>query len=232
MPLLIIVLSMPGLVRPCHAAQYNDFQTWWDITTTYRFTDRFRYDGDLGTRGIVSNEPWTTAYVRPSARYDVRPWFLLHGGFAFFYTFRDFPGDVLELRPWIGFRFIWPKPGGFTISHYFRFEDRNTYSEFRDTWDHVVRVRYQIATKSPKFGVAGVENLYGVAGFEIFKDLRGQIFERFANRSRLGGGLGKAFGRSFSAEMHYIYQSSVFFVKEGGRTDEHILRLRLSYTIK
>jgi hypothetical protein len=222
-------LGLAGQVSICHAADINDFQTWWDISTIYKFNDRWRYEGDQGTRGIVSNEEWTIAYVRPSVRVDVRQWFLLHGGLGLFYTFQSFPGDRFEIRPWIGFRFIWPRPGGFVVSHYFRFEDRFNYSEFRSTWDEAFRGRYQLAVKTPVFSFVGIDELYGVAGLELFKDLSGAVFERFANRGRLGAGLGKHVGGGLRAELHYFYQSSGLFIQEGVQTDEHILRLRLFY---
>ena len=200
---VLCALNAPGVLGPtatCHAADFNDFQTWWDITTTYKFNDRWRYDGDQGTRGIVSNEEWTIAYVRPSVRFDVRRWFLMHGGVGLIYTFQSFPGDRFEIRPWVGFRFIWPRPGGFVFSHYFRFEDRFNYSEFRGTWDEAFRGRYQLGVKTPVFSVAGAGGFYGVTGIEFFKDLSGAIFERFANRGRLSVGLGKGFGESLRGQ--------------------------------
>lgn len=222
-------LGLPGSVAPCRAADVNDFQTWWDISTIYNFNGRWRYAGDQGMRGIVSNEEWKYAYVRPAIRYTVRPWVSLHGGIGFAYTYQKFPGDRFEIRPWLGARFYWPRPGGFVFSHYFRLEDRYNYSEFRDTWDSAFRARYKLGLKTPTFSVVGADGFYVTTSLELFKELSGALLERFANRGRIDIGPGKHFGESWRAELHYLYQSSGLFIQEGIQTDEHILRLRLFY---
>ncbi|UCH85077.1 MAG: DUF2490 domain-containing protein [Candidatus Latescibacterota bacterium] len=225
---MLVLVVMPGNAE-CRVADINDFQTWSDITTIYKFNDRWRYDGDQGGRGFASNEEWRILYFRPSVRYVARSWVSLHGGVGNFYTHRDSPGYQFEIRPWIGAKFMWPRPGGFVFSHYFRLEDRYSYSEFRDEWDSAFRARYQLAFKSPKFAIAGIEKFYTGAGFELFKDLSGAIFERFANRGRAAIAGGTHFGDAWRAELHYLYQSSGLFIPEGIRTDDHILRLRLFY---
>jgi hypothetical protein len=225
---MIVAVLSPA---ECRAAEVNDFQTWWDVTTIYRINDRWRYDGDQGARGIVSNEVWSVVYARPSVTYGPRRWFSAHGGVAFFYTDFETGGYQFEIRPWLGARFLWPRPGGFVFSHYFRLEDRYNYLKATGDWNSSLRGRYQIAVKTPKFGVAGIEDFYTGAGFEFFKDLRSGFFEILANRGRAGLGLGKHFGDAWRVELYYIYQSSGLFVQEGVRIDEHILRLRLFLSI-
>jgi hypothetical protein len=222
-------LDLPGSAATCHAAEFNDFQTWWDISTIYKFNDRWQYAGDQGTRGFLSNEDWRAMYIRPAVRFTVRQWLSMYGGIGFSYTYQKFPGDRVEIRPWLGARFYWPRPGGFVFSHYFRLEDRFNYSQFRDVWDSAFRARYKLGLKTPTFDIAGAEGFYAVSSIELFKELSGALFERFANRGRIDVGPGKRFGESWRAELHYLYQSSGLFVQEGIQTDEHILRLRLFY---
>ena len=113
-PVLLVLsaLAMSVPAAQCRVADINDFQTWWDITTIYNFNDRWRYDGDQGTRGIVSNEEWTLIYVRPSVRYVSRSWISLHGGVGFFYTDQESIGYRFEIRPWAGAKFIGRAPAG------------------------------------------------------------------------------------------------------------------------
>ena len=110
-----LVLAVLGLVLSTPTAsqtpQFEEFHTWTDIATSYNFSERFRYDGDYGLRGLLTDSNWTLLYLRPSVRYQVRPWLRLHGGAALFYNF--FSGeDLPELRPWVGVRFLGPRPGG------------------------------------------------------------------------------------------------------------------------
>lgn len=48
----------------------------------------------------------------------------LHGGIGWFDTFFQEDDDANELRPWVGVRFAGPRPGGWLIQNYFRFEFR------------------------------------------------------------------------------------------------------------
>ena len=77
---IVSVLALVVL-RPAGGA---DFQTWSDLTTIYRFADGWRYDGDQGIRGVLSDSDFTLIYFRPSVRYRARDWFTVHGGVRFF----------------------------------------------------------------------------------------------------------------------------------------------------
>ena len=119
--ILIILISIPFLVKNGESA---DFQTWSDIATIYKFADRWRYDGDQGIRGLLSDSDFTMLYFRPSVRYRFKPWLTVHGGIRFFKTFIDDGDDTFEIGPWQGLRFVWPMIGSYAISHYLRLEER------------------------------------------------------------------------------------------------------------
>ena len=95
----VIFLFIPGLVQLGHG---GDFQTWSDIATIYKLSDRWRYDGDQGIRGVLSDSDFTLLYFRPSVRYRGKPWFTIHGGIRFFQTFVDDEEDTFEIGPWQG----------------------------------------------------------------------------------------------------------------------------------
>jgi len=40
------------------APQFEEFHTWTDVATIYNFSERFRYDGDYGLRGVLSDSEW------------------------------------------------------------------------------------------------------------------------------------------------------------------------------
>jgi hypothetical protein len=83
--LIIFLIPLSVVVQSAHGA---DFQTWSDITTIYRFAKGWRYDGDQGVRGVLSDSDFTLLYFRPSVRYRAKTWFTVHGGIRFFYTFK------------------------------------------------------------------------------------------------------------------------------------------------
>jgi len=77
-----------------------DFQTWSDIATIYNMSDNWRYDGDQGVRGVLSQNDFTQLYFRPSVRYRSKSWFTVHGGIRFFKTFIEDDDDTFEIGPW------------------------------------------------------------------------------------------------------------------------------------
>ena len=98
--LTLLALFIPGAAA-AQSREFSELHTWSDLATIYDFSDRFRYDGDYGLRGVISDPEWTLLYVRPSVRYRPRDWVTLHGGAGLFYNFLD--GDDLPgLRPWLG----------------------------------------------------------------------------------------------------------------------------------
>jgi hypothetical protein len=117
---VIVATAVPTLAVS-QEPRFEEFHTWTDLATIYKFDDRFRYDGDYGIRGLLTDENWTLIYLRPSVRYKDRPWLSLHGGAALFYNFFQ-NTDLPELRPWIGARLVGPRPAGWVVSNYFRLE--------------------------------------------------------------------------------------------------------------
>jgi hypothetical protein len=63
---LSIAISIPVLVKSGSSA---DFQTWSEIATIYQFSDRLRYDGDQGIRGLLSQNDFKTPLWLPSSAF-------------------------------------------------------------------------------------------------------------------------------------------------------------------
>ena len=223
---LIIILTMPlTLVPSGHGA---DFQTWSDITTIYRFADGWRYDGDQGVRGVLSDSDFTLLYFRPSVRYRVRPWFTVHGGVRFFKTFNDDEDDTFEIGPWQGLRFVSPKIGRYAITHYLRLEERMTWETEGDSdFDFTVRARYQLGARSPNYDILFDNGIYLVGSIEPFADLEKPLF---INRIRYVVGSGTKISDAWRVELNYLWQQGRSSASSSFGLDDHALRLRLFYT--
>ena len=153
------------------------------------------------TTGTTESGVWLTTrgfrqlYFRPSVRYRARPWFLLHGGAAWFHTSIDGADNVNELRPWIGLRFLGPRPGGFVFSNYFRVEHRAFKGGILRDWETLGRARYQLQVTSPRFKIGRSEGFYALAFAELFKNFGSSVEGLFLAQSRFDVGVGKQINR-------------------------------------
>lgn len=210
--------------------QFEEFHTWTDVATIYNFSERFRYDGDYGLRGVLTDSDWSLLYLRPSVRYRARPWLTLHGGAGLFYNF--FSGeDLPEIRPWVGVRLKGPRPGGFTISNYFRLEYRAFYLKSKSEWDAGLRGRWQVQATSPRFAIGSAEEFYGLASIEPFFEIGSSVAGSFGDRFRINAGLGRQFNDGLRVELNYLFHK-IRLPDESGEleVDDHVLRLRFFYS--
>jgi hypothetical protein len=232
--LLLIGTMATTIPRPARSqhVKFENFHTWSDITTISRFSDRFRYDGDYGIRGLLTDRNWTLLYVRPSVRYKARSWVLLHGGAALFYNFFNEIEDLPELRPWVGLRFLGPSPRDFVISNYFRLELRAFYLKDNRNWDTELRGRWQLQVTSPDFNIGSVEGFYALTSIEFFADLGSSFVETLGERFRYNLGIGKDVTRDLQVELDYLFHKIRLDDESGSfETDDNVVRLRLFYHI-
>ena len=139
--------------------------------------------------------------------------------------------DADELRPWLGVRFVGPRPGGFLIQNYFRLElrafDFGSGGDSETAW----RGRWQLQVRSPDFRIASAEGFYGLAFVEAFHTFDAEIEGFAAERLRVNLGAGKTLSRGWRVELNGMYQKGR--VDEGASgfdLDEGIVRLRLFYS--
>ena len=229
---LIIIISLLALEKSGESA---DFQTWSDIATIYKISDNWRYDGDQGIRGLLSQNDFTLLYFRPSVRYRAKPWFTVHGGIRFFKTFVDDGDDTFEIGPWQGLRFVWPIIGNYAVSHYFRLEERMIWQTEGDRdFDFNLRGRYQFGVRSPNYDILFKNGIYLMGTVELFSSLEDDFFDNFANRIRWDFGVGTKISDAWRVQLHYVLQDGRAIEDDLFRdpfdSEEHILRLRLFYT--
>ena len=228
---IILTISFSVLVKPGESA---DFYTWSDIATIYNFSDSWRYDGDQGIRGVLSQSDFTLLYFRPSVRYRARSWFTVHGGIRFFKNFIDDGDDTFEIGPWQGLRFGWPKIGDYAVSHYFRLEERMIWqTEGERDFDFTLRGRYQLGLRSPNYDILLKNGIYLMGSVELFWNLDKSFTDNFVNRIRYDLGVGTKISDAWRIQLHYVLQDGkeieeVF--QDLFDSEEHILRLRLFYT--
>lgn len=210
--------------------EFEEFHTWTDVATIKNFSEQFRYDGDYGVRGLLTDGDWTLVYLRPSVRYRVKPWMTLHGGAALFYNFFD-GDDLPELRPHIGVRLPYRTQSGWTISNYFRLEYRAFYLKRESSWEGNFRGRWQVQATTPRFKIGSAREFYGLASVEPFFDFGSGSSDTFGDRFRINFGMGKLFGKRLRAELNYLFHQ-IRLPEQGGSldVDDHVVRLRFFYT--
>jgi hypothetical protein len=229
--IFVVVFMYPGVAKP---DSDRNFQTWFDITTIYDW-ERWKYNGDYGLRGIVSRSEFKLMFLRPSVLFQVKPGLTLHGGIGFFRTFFDDADDTFELRPWQGLRFVWPRIGGYVITHFLRLEERMTWeTEGEKEYDFTLRARYQLGFRSPTWDVLFKNGLFLRASMEFFWNLEESLGDNFINRIRYFFGAGTHVSKTWRVELQYTLQDGRAIEDELFRdpfdSEEHILRLRLFYT--
>jgi len=229
--LLIAAVALCTLPAQAQTPDYNNFHTWADLATIKNFSKDFRYDGDYGVRGLLSDDDWTQIYLRPSVRYRLNTVTTLHGGAALFYSFLE-EEDLPELRPWLGVRFANRIGPGWIISNYFRLEYRAFYLKPESDWDTSFRARWQLQARSPLFEIGSVKGFYGLASIEPFFMFESTSADNFGDRFRFNLGIGRSLNKRLRAEANYLFHK-VRITDEGGTldVDDHVLRFRFFYEI-
>ena len=233
--LLIVFLGIIAATTPTPAtaqnSRFEEFHTWTDLTTIYNFNDRFRYDGEIGIQGLLTDSYWTAVFVQPSVRYQSRPWWSLQGGATLVYNFFQDEEDLPEVRPWAGVQFLWPRPGGFAFSHRIRLELRAFYIKPDTSWTTSYRARYRLQVRSPNFSIGSADNFFALTFFEVFGDLKPFINGSFGDRFRLNIGVGKHLTEASQIQVNYFFHKVRLSPARGDlEVDDHVVRLRFFHS--
>ena len=148
------------------------------------------------------------------------------------FTREEDTSNTIEIRPWQGVRFRWPKTNFIIFSQYIRLEERFTYGTEDGSFNFVVRARYRLMAKTPNLSLEALnQTFYFLTSLEIFGNVGKAIEETFVDRTRFTIGMGYLITRAWRAELHYILQGSNFRTVQGQDIDVRILRLRVRYYI-
>ena len=93
-----------------------------------------------------------------------------------------------------------------------------------------------MGARSPNYDILFKNGIFLLGSVELFWNLEESIFDNFANRIRYDFGVGTKVTDAWRVQLHYILQDGRaiedFSFRDPFDSEEHILRLRLFYTIK
>lgn len=236
---LLIFLSM-GFIFPINPAYGQDepnnvdMQLWMDYNPTYVLSKKWLLVGDIGIRGLISNQDWNQILVRPTFRYVIHESFNLQASPALFSTFNKDFSNIHELR----FTFDLNADGPdllYVLPFYrIRFEQRNFYYtdpdiENNSTWRGRALIGLEsLDLKAFKEG----RFFYFQAIYEGFLTLgKESATETFINQTRIHAAFGHKLSKKVRYEIHYIWQASRQYVDDGLQTSQNVLRFRFYHRI-
>ena len=238
---LVFCITVAAATRGgnCQVQEWNDFQTWADIRTVYNFTDAFAYDGDQGTRGILSAEDWNLLYFRPSVKYKSTKHLSLRGGVGLFFLFQEI--NSTELRPWQGAQVFWQVLNELRFDQYVRLEQRFVDLRSTDTgartgartgYQFALRLRYRVRARSRPQPLLGIPTpTFGMIAYEFFFNLESIIPDSEFKMDRFYAGVGNDVSSKWTVQLHYIYIRLRGDDRVGINATDHVLRMRLAYII-
>jgi len=228
---LSIIFSPPLLILAQDSDDVSK-QVWLDYLIFRKPSEDLQFMGDAGLRFLIGGG-WQKYLARPSLQKGVKDWLDLFGGLGFFYTVQEGLSNTLEIRPWIGARvyLYWDTFSKIRFSDYFRIEDRFIINTQSTGTSNSVRFRNKIDARIPITNRYLEDNvLYAMVSFEFFLDA-GDVEEFYADKIRLGGGLGYKFNYNWRVEAYfYGFRSQDTATDDFTKTDQ-VWRLTLKHYI-
>ncbi len=213
-------------------AQDVDNQLWINYALTVPVSTNFSYGGDIGVRGLVSNQDWNQLLIRPTATYRFNQTVGVAGAVALFSTFNRDVKNLYEFRIHQDLNIRGPDLSVLSLFYRLRIEERFFFYENLPN-DFNVRVRYLIGIESQDFTFLGSKRpIYFQAIWEGFKTLGDEsAYQIFINSVRIHFAFGHRISNKFRYELHYITQRSRQFSDSGLETTQNIYRIRLFHRI-
>ena len=203
-------------------------QLWADARYFFFLTDSLELVGEAGYRVDNLESSWQKFYINPQMRWILSEAWGARVGLAVHYTDEDILPDALEIRPWQGVLFYWPRTRWFKIEHYVRAEERINFSFEPNETTFDLRLRYRIGTKIPVNILSNpAYRLYIPLQLELFSSSEENILERYPSNNRLVAGFGFRNGLLWGIDVNYIFQQS----RQGSTvsTTDHIMRIRVRF---
>jgi Protein of unknown function (DUF2490) len=213
-------------------AQNIDNQFWIDYNLRLDLSLRSAIGGDIGVRGLATNQEWNQIYIRPAYTYRFKRILALSGGMALFSTFNSDTLNVFEYRPHLDILARFPDNEYIALFYRLRIEQRFFFFEDLANSQNF-RIRYLIGIESPDITVFGEKRpFYFQAFWEGFKNLyEERINEVFVNQTRITFIFSHRVSAFFRYEINYVAQRSRLFSETGLETSQRIFRVRLFYRI-
>jgi hypothetical protein len=205
--LLMFIILFSGLSTISFAQEEDEVinQLWLDYFFYYLPREGVQVTGDLGYRNRFSTSEWNQFIARGNFLYRYKSWLSLFGGFGFFFTAQSEITNTLEIRPWVGFKFIVFVDflSHIRFTNFTRIEGRFVINTQESGSSADPRFRNRTDMRIPITNYLFVDNtLYTRFEVEFFTSSV-NIIEQSADRIRLGVGLGYKFDYVWRVEFHY-----------------------------
>ena len=217
---------------------YFTQQIWLDYNPSFERSSKVDFYGDIGFRTLSPYE-WSRLVLRPSIRYKLPKAFFkktehnaeLHGGIGFFFTNNISESNRLEIRPFQGYKLMWPNRPEIQIKHYVRLEER--FDIQTNNWENTfgLRFRYQARMELHFKGdyIAFNNGVYLPAEIELFWNLIGA--RQFNDAARVNLGIGYEFSRAWKCEFNLAYHYTRNTLEDVFGTNDVVFRLRAFHTL-
>jgi hypothetical protein len=228
--LLLIVGNFPPYGS---IAQAIDHQFWMNYTLSIPINEQLSWGGDIGIRGLGTNQNWNQLLIRPTISYKFKKPMSIAGAMAWFGTFNKVDNNISEFRIHQDFNAKWPDLGVIEFFYRLRIEQRFFFYQNEIPNASRVRVRALIGIETQDLKWFGARRpIYFQSILEAFKTLnKSEALEVFINQSRLHIALGHRISNNFRYELHYIAQRAKLFNAEGNSVDHNIYRIRLIHRL-
>jgi len=215
-------------------AQDIDHQFWMNYALTIPVNNQLSYGGDVGFRGLGSNQNWTQVLLRPTVSYKFKNQIGIAGALAWFGTFNKDDFNYNEFRIHQDFTFKWPDFVILELFYRLRIEERFFFYQENRSNTFKMRVRYLIGAESQDIRLFGSKRpIYFQAIYEGFKTLADEnAYEIFINQVRIHGAFGHRISNSFRYELHYIVQKSRLFSDDGLNATQNNYRIRIFHRLQ
>ncbi len=230
LPILVIVLLF---CRLSGKSQDVDNQLWINYMLTIPANQNFSYGGDIGLRGLISNQEWNQVLIRPTATYRFNQTIGVAGAVALFSTFNRDVENLYEFRIHLDVNISWPDLTVLSLFYRLRIEQRFFFYKNLPN-DFNLRIRYLIGIESQDFTFIGSKRpIYFQAIWEGFKTVGDEsAYQIFINSVRVHFAFGHRVSNKFRYELHYITQRSRQFSDSGLETTQNIYRIRFFHRIE
>jgi hypothetical protein len=234
--LLISFVLLSGLCTNSYAQEEDEVinQLWFDYYFYYLPKEALQITGDVGYRNQLSSSDWNQFIIRGSALYSYKSWLGLYGGLGFFFIAQKEITNTLEIRPWIGAKFIVSVDflSHIRFTNFTRLEDRFVINTQESGKSNDLRLRNRTDMRIPVTNYLLVDNTFYLR-FEIeFFTSSINIVEQFADRIRFGAGVGYKFNYGWRAEFHYYANQTKNTVEDGLLKTENIWRLSVRHYLE
>ena len=208
--LLSLLCFTPLLFHSLEANEYTK-QVVLEAYPKWYSSDNITFQGNIGVEKLFTESNWISYYSKPSMTYALNKNWALHGGLGYYYTEYKQLNDTYEIRPFLGISHFTNLNDTWSISTYFRTEERYHYSTETDNRSKNTRLRLRFRTAY------------------LFNPI--SIPDRW-HKATLGIEAFKSYNTNDSLEQLYDYQTNITLGLERSLKNKQKLRFELAWKYK